>query len=74
MSPNRHPKDTHLTLNSELRISQGMRQEEYIKYKKNLLEKEGIKCHLKFRDGSTVAAHYIKGNIVKENGSFFLKT
>lgn len=74
MSPNRHPENTHLTLNSELRISHGIKQEQYIKYIKQLLEKENIQCHLSFRDGSLNKTHYIKGNLVKENGTFNLKT
>lgn len=74
MSPNRHPENTHLTLNSELRITHGIKQEEYIKYVKELLEKENIRCHLNFRDGSLNKPHYIKGILVKENGSFYLKT
>lgn len=74
MSPNRHPQDTHLTLNSELRICQGIKQKEYIEYKKSLLENEGIKCHLNFIDSSKMKPHYIKGIEVKENGTYHLKT
>lgn len=74
MSPNRHPEDTHLTLNSELRISQGIKQKDYIEYKKSLLEKEGIKCHLNFIDSSKIKPHCIKGIEVKENGTYHLKT
>lgn len=72
MSPNRHPVNTHLTLNSELRIKHGKVQEEYVKYKKDLLEKEGIKCHLAFLDNRPI--HYINGIEVKENGTYHLKT
>lgn len=38
MSPNRHPKDTHFILNSELRISHGIMQKRYAEYKMQLLE------------------------------------
>lgn len=74
MSPNRHPANTKLTLNSELRITHGVKQEGYIKYKMNLLEKEGIKCHLDFINGGKIAPHFIKGILVKENGTFHMKT
>ena len=74
MSPNRHPLNTHLTLNSELRIVHGKKQEEYIKYKKELLEKENIKCYLNFHDSSKTKPHYIAGIKVKENGNYYLKT
>ena len=74
MSPNRHPENTKLTLNSELRIQHGIRQEEYIKYKKQLLENEGIKCYLSFLSGDKKKTHFIKGREVIENGTFRLKT
>lgn len=72
MSPNRHPQNSHLTLNSELRIAQGKVQEEYVIYKKELLEKEGIRCHLMFLDNRP--PHMINGIEVKENGTYQLKT
>lgn len=72
MSPNRHPEDTHLTLNSELRITHGIKQKEYVEFKKILLEKEGIRCHLKFLDN--LPTHYLNDVEVKENGSYYLKT
>ena len=72
MSPNRHPQNTHLILNSELRITQGKVQEDYVRYKKKLLEKEGIRCHLLFLDNRPV--HRINGIEVKENGTYQLKT
>ena len=74
MSPNRHPENTHLTLNSELRITHGKKQEDYVKYKKDLLENEGIRCHLLFIDSSKIKPHYIDGIEVRENGSYHLKT
>ena len=72
MSPNRHPENTSLTLNSELRIIHSEQQLEYIKYKKELLECEGIKCYLTERKQSK--EHFIKGVLVKENKSYYLKT
>lgn len=72
MSPHRHPEDTHLTLNSDLRIGHGIKQEVYIRYKKDLLEMEGIRCHLRFVKPKKT--HCINGIEVKENGSFYLKT
>ena len=74
LSPNRHPTDTKLTLNSELRITHGIKQKEYIEYKKSLLEKEGIKCYLIFREGKDIKEHFIRGIKVKENGSYYLRT
>lgn len=74
MSPNRHPKDTHLTLNSELRIAHSIIQEDYVRYKKQLLEEEGIKCHLLYIDGSKIKQHFIKGLEVKCMGMYHLKT
>lgn len=72
MSPNRHPENTHLTLNSELRITHGIKQKEYVEFKKRLLEKEGIKCHLCFIDNRPT--HFINGIEVRENGTYQLKT
>ena len=74
MSPNRHPEDTHLTLNSELRISHGIKQKGYIEYKKCLLEKEGIRCTLNYTDTSEQKKHYIKGIEVISKGIYYLKT
>lgn len=74
ISPYRRPEDTKKLLNSCLVINHGIKQEEYIKYKKELFEKEGIKCHLSFTSGENVKEHFIKGIKVKENGSFKLKT
>lgn len=72
LCPNRHPEDTHLTLNSELRITHGKKQDLYVKYKKQLLEKEGIRCHLSLLKPKK--PHCINGIEVKENGTFILKT
>lgn len=69
-----HPEYSKKILNSYLSISHSIRQEEYIKYKKALLEKEGIKCHLLFINGDTIKPHYIKGVEVKEYGKYILKT
>lgn len=74
MSPNRHPKDTHLTLNSELRISHGVMQKGYAEYKMQLLEQEGISCHINYIDGSKMKRHFIKGIEVKTRGIYHLKT
>lgn len=74
MSPNRHPKDTHLTLNSELRISHGIKQKEYAEYKRHLLEMEGIRCTLNYIDKSKNPKHYIKGIEVRSDGVYYLKT
>lgn len=74
MSPNRHPINTSLTLNSELRINHSIKQEEYIKYKKNLLENEGIKCYLQYNDLTKSKPHCIKGKEVKCKGLYYLKT
>lgn len=74
ITKHRHPENTKLLLNSCLSITQGKNQEEYIKYKKNLLEAEGIKCHLSFISSEKIKPHYIKGNLVKELGTFILKT
>ena len=74
INPYRRPENTKELLNSSLIISHGIKQKEYIKYKKDLLEKEGIICHLTFIDGAKQKKHYIKGIEVKENGSFRLKT
>ena len=74
ISPNRHPEDTHLTLNSELRISHGIKQKEYAEYKMHLLKEEGIKCHLNYIDSSKIKKHFIKGLEVKCDGIYHLKT
>lgn len=74
MSPYKRPENTKELLNSCLVISHGIKQEEYIRYKKELLEKEGIICHLTFNDGSKCKEHFIKGIKIKENGTFTLKT
>lgn len=71
--PYRRPENTKLLLNSHLTITHCIKQYEYILYKKDLFENEGIKCHvLKMRPPKK--KHYIKGIEVKENGSFNLKT
>lgn len=74
ISPNRHPIDTSLTLNSELRINHGYKQKEYIEYKKYLLEKEGIKCYLQLIKSSKLKEHYIKGIKIKDKDRYYLKT
>lgn len=70
----KRPENTKKLLNSYLGIVHGIKQEDYIRYKKELLEKEGLKCYINFVDGSKIAPHYIKGILIKENGSFHLKT
>lgn len=72
ISKHRKPSNTKETLNSQLIITHGIKQLEYLKYKKDLLESEGIKCHLKER--KIYKTHYIKGIKVKENGSYILRT
>lgn len=73
MSPNRHPENTKLTLNSELRITHGESQKEYIEYKKEILEKEGIRCSMTIFPLSG-KVHYINGNQVVDGPSYRLKT
>ena len=68
----RNPINSKEVLNSYLSIVHGVKQLDYLKYKKDLLEKEGIKCTIKSR--KCTKTHYIKGLEVKENGSFELKT
>lgn len=70
----RRPENTKQLLNSCLIITQGIKQEDYVKYKKELLEKENIKCHLTFTSKDKCKPHYIKGILVKENGRYTLKT
>ena len=70
----RKPKNTKQLLNSCLIISQGIKQEAYVKYKKELLEKENIKCHLSFLSADKYKPHYIKDILIKENGRYTLKT
>lgn len=73
LSPNRHPENTKLILNSELRIAHGESQKEYIEYKKELLEREGIRCSLTIFPSSN-RVHYIKGIPVIDGPSYRLKT
>lgn len=68
------PEDTKKLLNSQLVINHGIKQKEYIEYKKELLEKNNIKCYLTFIKGEKIKPHYIKGILVKENGKYTLKT
>ena len=70
----RRPENTKNLLNSYLGIVHGIKQEQYLRYKKELLEQAGLKCYISFNDGNKIAPHYIKGILVKENGSFLLKT
>lgn len=72
ISKHREPINTKELLNSQLIITHGVAQLEYLKYKKSLLEREGIKCYLKER--KIGKEHYIKGIKVKENGSYICKT
>jgi DNA-binding CsgD family transcriptional regulator len=72
ISPYRKPENKKYLLNSCLIIKHSIKQKEYVQYKKELLEKENIKCHLYFTKGSDVKEHFIRGNKVKENGSFRL--
>lgn len=74
VSKYRKPKDTKLLLNSYLQITHGVKQKEYIEFKKGILERNNIKCYLTFIDGNKIKEHYIKGIKVKENGSYRLKT
>lgn len=74
MSPHRHPQDTHLTLNSELRIAHGVNQKDYAEYLKHLLEKEGIRCSLIYRETTNEKPHYIKGRLIKSKGLYYMKT
>ena len=57
-----------------LRISHGVKQREYAEYKMQLLEAEGIRCHLLYIDGSKLKKHFIKGIEVKCTGLYHLKT
>ena len=68
------PKDTKKLLNSNLIIHHGIKQKEYIEYKKEILERNNIKCYLSFTEGEKIKPHYIKGILVKENGTYTLKT
>ena len=68
------PKDTKKLLNSNLTINHGIKQKEYIEYKKEILERNNIKCHLFFTEGEKIKPHYIKGILVKENGNYTLRT
>lgn len=67
------PECSKLLLNSSLIINHGIKQTGYIKYKRELLEREGIKCYLKLKKPPK-KKHYIKGIEVKENGTLVLKT
>ena len=73
ISKHRKPEYSKLLLNSYLIINHGIKQIGYIKYKKELLENEGIKCYLNLRKLSK-KKHYIKGIVVKENGTLALRT
>ena len=74
MSPYRRPENTKELLNSCLIINHSIKQKEYILYKKDLLEKENIICHLNFTPGDKLKEHCVKGIKVKENGTYTLKT
>lgn len=67
------PENSKLLLNSQLRIVHGLKQEQYIKYKSSLLEREGLKCHLHYIDKTNYKEHYIKGILVKEVGSWTMQ-
>ena len=73
IAKNRHPTNTSLTLNSYLEIIQGVKQYEYLQYKKELLEKEGIVCYIKKRKPPK-KTHYINNKEVLFNGSYELRT
>lgn len=72
IAKHRNPQNSKEILNSYLIMVHGIKQLSYLKYKKSLLEKEGIRCTIKER--KTYKPHYIKGIEVKEKGSFELKT
>lgn len=67
------PENTKLLLNSCLCMTHGKKQLKYLEYKKQLLEKEGIKCYLS-KKKIQLKKHYIKGREVKDYGSYYLKT
>lgn len=73
ISKYRKPKDTKLLLNSTLTIVQGIKQKDYLEYKKELLERNNIKCTIKQRKLNT-KPRYIKGVLLKEYPSFSLTT
>lgn len=72
ITKHRKPLNTKDTLNSQLVITQGAKQLAYLKYKKELLEIEGIRCYINER--KYYKPHYIKGIEVKNDGSYELRT
>lgn len=74
ISKYKRPKNTKQLLNSQLTCGHGIKQKNYIEYKKALIEAESIKCYLHFIDPSKMKKHYIKDKLVHEQGIYQLRT
>lgn len=72
IATNRKPEDSKKILNSYLAIIHSDKQLEYLKYKKQLLENEGIKCYIKSR--KKPKTHYINGLEVRDSESYELRS
>lgn len=73
ISINQRVINSKLNLNSQLVIKHGIKQEEYVLYKRDLLLKENIKVRLSYIKPK-IKSHTIKERVIKDNGAVEIST